>query len=340
MNNKSQKKERNDSADPAGRTNSKHKDTLFRCIFTFKKEWLLELYNAVNGTAYTNPDDITFTTIGDAVYIEMKNDISFLISEIMNFYEHQSTFNPNMPVRMLIYSGMVYSRYVEDKNNDFNLYGSRINKLPVPKCVCFYNGKTSKPDVSVLKLSDAFGPENKTEPDIEVKVTMLNINYGHNLKLMEACKPLQEYAWFVNEIRSNQSKQLNTETSIDRAIDTMPDDYRIKSYLLNNRAEVKRMCITEFNKQKFLYDCRREAEEERERADRAEAKARDAETKARDAETKARDAEAKLIKVEEEKISFIRNLMNNSHMSAEEAMKTMGINTDDFQKYTDILLQQ
>ena len=128
------------------------------------------------------------------------------------------------------------------------------------------------------------------------------INYGHNLKLMEACKPLQEYAWFVNEIRSNQSNQLNTETSIDRAIDTMPDDYRIKSYLLNNRAEVKRMCITEFNKQKFLYDCKREAEEERERADRAEAKARDAETKARDAETKARDAEAKLIKAEEEKI--------------------------------------
>ena len=100
------------------------------------------------------------------------------------------------------------------------------------------------------------------------------------------------------------------------------------------------MCITEFNKQKFLDDCRREAEEERERADRAEAKVRDAETKARDAETKARDAEAKLIKAEEEKISFIRNLMNNSHMSAEEAMKTMGINTDDFQKYTDILLQQ
>ena len=119
------------------------------------------------------------------------------------------------------------------------------------------------------------------------------INYGHNLKLMEACKPLQEYAWFVNEIRSNQSKQLNTETSIDRAIDTMPDDYRIKSYLLNNRAEVKRMCITEFNKQKFLYDCKREAEEERERAERAEAKARDAEAKARNAETKAKEAEEK-----------------------------------------------
>ena len=160
------------------------------------------------------------------------------------------------------------------------------------------------------------------------------INYGHNLKLMEACKPLKEYAWFVNEIRSNQSKQLNTETSIDRAIDTMPDDYRIKAYLLNNRAEVKRMCITEFNKQKFLDDCRREAEEERERADRAEAKARDAEAEAKNA--KAEAAEAKR-NAEEEKITFIRNLMKNAHMSAEEAMETIGISTDDFQKYSDIL---
>ena len=174
------------------------------------------------------------------------------------------------------------------------------------------------------------------------------INYGHNLKLMEACKPLQEYAWFVNEIRSNQSKQLNTETSIDRAIDTMPDDYRIKSYLLNNRAEVKRMCITEFNKQKFLYDCKREAEKERERADRAEAKARDAEekarnaeTKARDAETKARDAEAKARKEKfQSELSFVKILMGNTSMSAEEAMKTIGIKPDDFQKYADILLQQ
>ena len=167
------------------------------------------------------------------------------------------------------------------------------------------------------------------------------INYGHNLKLMEACKPLQEYAWFVNEIRSNQSNQLNTETSIDRAIDTMPDDYRIKAYLLNNRAEVKRMCITEFNKQKFLYDCRREAEEERERAERAEAKARDAETKARNAEAEAKNAKAEAAEArrnaEEEKITFIRNLMKNAHMSAEEAMETIGISTDDFQKYSDIL---
>ena len=167
------------------------------------------------------------------------------------------------------------------------------------------------------------------------------INYGHNLKLMKACKPLQEYAWFVNEIRSNQSKQLSAETSIDRAIDTMPDDYRIKAYLLNNRAEVKRMCITEFNKQKFLYDCKREAEEERERAERAEAKARDAETKARNAEAEAKNAKAEAAEArrnaEEEKITFIRNLMKNAHMSAEEAMETIGISTDDFQKYSDIL---
>ena len=94
------------------------------------------------------------------------------------------------------------------------------------------------------------------------------------------------------------------------------------------------MCITEFNKQKFLYDCRREAEEERERAERAEAKARDAEAEAKNAKAEAAEARRN---AEEEKITFIRNLMKNAHMSAEEAMETIGISTDDFQKYSDIL---
>ena len=101
------------------------------------------------------------------------------------------------------------------------------------------------------------------------------------------------------------------------------------------------MCITEFNKQKFLDDCRREAEEERERADRAEAKARDAEAKARNAETKAKEAEEKARKEKfQSELSFVKILMGNTNMSAEEAMKAIGIKPDDFQKYADILLQQ
>lgn len=81
--------------------NSKYKDTLFRMIFRDKKN-LLSLYNALNKTSYTNPDDMKITTLEDVIYVGMKNDVSFLFSSIMNLFEHQSTFNPNMPVRGLL----------------------------------------------------------------------------------------------------------------------------------------------------------------------------------------------------------------------------------------------
>ena len=78
-----------------------YKDRLFKFIFgnPDNKQWTLSLYNAMNGTDYTDPDGIRFNTIGDAVYMGMKNDVSFIICFEMNLWEHQSSFNPNMPMR-------------------------------------------------------------------------------------------------------------------------------------------------------------------------------------------------------------------------------------------------
>ena len=145
-------------------TNQKSKDRLFRFIFARaeNREWTLSLYNAVNGSKYTDPEAIQVTTIEDAVYMSMKNDLSFLIADTMNFYEHQSTVNPNMPVRMLIYAGMVYSKYVEDKSNRINLYGSRQQMLPVPKLVCFYNGVREQPDRDGIAVKFSFPGRSRT----------------------------------------------------------------------------------------------------------------------------------------------------------------------------------
>ena len=95
--------------------NREHKDRLFISLFgsAERKENTLELYNAVNGTHYDNPDDITIYTIEDALYMGMKNDVAFLISCHMNLYEHQSTPNPNMPVRGLLYLAKLYDKYIE-----------------------------------------------------------------------------------------------------------------------------------------------------------------------------------------------------------------------------------
>ena len=117
----------------------------------------------------------------------------------MNLWEHQSTYNPNMPMRFFFYAAKLYEKFIA--NSDYYPYSSTLQPLPRPKCVCFYNGIAKQPECKELRLSDAFNGDG----DIEVKVTMLNINYGKNQALMEACEPLKEYAWLVDAIRRYQA---------------------------------------------------------------------------------------------------------------------------------------
>ena len=107
--------------------NREYRDRLFKFIFgnPEKKEWTLSLYNAVNGSHYTDAKAIILNTIDDVLYISMKNDVSFLIGDTLNLYEQQSTFNPNMPMRFLIYAGMLYGKYIQT-NEDFGLYSPRL----------------------------------------------------------------------------------------------------------------------------------------------------------------------------------------------------------------------
>jgi hypothetical protein len=178
-----------------------YKDRLFKFIFgnPDNRQWTLSLYNAMNGTDYTDPDGIRFNTIGDAVYMGMKNDVSFIICFEMNLWEHQSKFNPNMPMRFFLYAGRLYEKYITTSN--YYQYSSSLQPVPRPVCVCFYNGTQEQPEKQVLKLSDAYDGEG----DIEVRVTMLNINYGKNQQLMDACKPLKEYAWLVYALLLKES---------------------------------------------------------------------------------------------------------------------------------------
>lgn len=241
--------------------NNEHKDRLFCFLFGSEsnKEWTLSLYNAVNGTSYTDPDEIEFTTIEDVVYMGMKNDLSFTLFSVMNIYEQQSTYNPNMPVRQLIYAGKLYNKYIQ--RNKWNLYGKKMIPLPIPKLVTFYNGIEGKED-EVLKLSDAFGADKEAvEPDIEVRVRMVNINYGKNQGILGACRPLSEYAWLVEQIRRNRAG-MEIEEAVDKAIRDMPEDYEIRPFLVGHRAEVRDMCITEYNEAETMQMIREEGREE------------------------------------------------------------------------------
>lgn len=189
---------------------------------------------------------IRFNTLEDVLYLDMRNDTSFLISDIMSVYEHQSSFNPNMPLRLLGYVEKLYSGYIS--RNKLNKYGEKLIMLPVPKLIVFYNGTTDKDDEVILKLTDSFEESVREYSDIEVRVRMLNVNYGRNKKLMDRCKPLAEYSWFIEEIRQNQ-KQYDIAVAVKRAIESIPDDFKIKNFLLGHLKEVEGMLDTEYNEE-------------------------------------------------------------------------------------------
>ena len=272
-------------------------DRLFNFIFGREehKDWTLSLYNAVNGSHYTDPDLIEFNTVEDMLYMGMQNDTSFLISDIMSVYEHQSSYNPNMPLRMLGYTDELYAGYLT--KHRLNKYGSSQLKLPVPRLVVFYNGEEDTEDEVILRLSDSFPEGLRSESDLEVRVRMLNINFGRNKVLLETCRPLSEYAWFIRETREHRGT-FGIETAVDMALDAMPENYGIKEFLLIHKAEVCRMLARDYSEEEirelFMEDGRREGREEERKNTEAERRRADA------AETRADAAEAELRQLKEE----------------------------------------
>ena len=171
-----------------------YKDTLFRLLFQ-DRDRLLSLYNAVNGTSYASSEELTVVTLENAVYMNMKNDVAFLVDFQLNLYEHQSTWNPNMPLRNLFYAAREYQTLTRDQS----LYAPQLVKIPTPNFVVFYNGDKEIGDSCVLKISDSF--EHPTEdPGLELKVKVLKIAPGKNKELMDTCQTLKGKCKIIQRI--------------------------------------------------------------------------------------------------------------------------------------------
>ena len=227
------------------RANIKFKDRLFRIVFGAEenKKHLIALYNALNGTDFGESETVEITTLDDAIYIRMKNDISFIIASDLSLYEQQSTFNPNMPLRGFLYHAHLYEHYV--KKMECDIYGQTLIKIPNPKYVVFYNGLNEKEDRIDLKLSDAFIKPGSGN-DFEWTATMLNINQGHNKELMEKCAPLGEYSDFIALVRRHQ-ESLSFDEAVDKAVTDAQAWPCIGPYLSKNRNEVRDVLLTEFD---------------------------------------------------------------------------------------------
>ena len=224
------------------RANKKYKDTVFRMLFS-DRENLLSLYNAINGTTYENPEALEIVTLENAIYMGMKNDLAFILETNIYLYEHQSTLNPNIPLRDLFYISIEYQKYI----NNRSLYSSTLQKIPAPKFMVFYNGTDEVEDRVELKLSSAY-EHLSGEPDLELKVLMLNVNEGHNKELMEQCQTLKEYAQYVNCVR-RYAKKFELADAVEQAVDECIHKNILSEFLRKNKAEVIAMSIFEYDKE-------------------------------------------------------------------------------------------
>ena len=235
-----------------------YKDRLYKMIFNDKSE-LLKLYNAINGTHYDDPAMLTITTLENAIYMTMENDLSFIIDMRLALYEQQSTVNPNLPLRFLMYITDIYSAYTKD----MNIYGSKKVQIPLPSFVIFYNGVKSQPDRTEFLLSELFHPTTD-QPALELKAVMLNINKGHNQELMNACHTLRDYSEYVARIRTYSAEMPLTD-AVEKAITECIHENILRDFLLKNRAEAKAMSIYEYDEEKTLRMFREEGYEDGER---------------------------------------------------------------------------
>lgn len=219
-----------------------YKDTVFKMLYRDKRE-LLKLYNALNHTNYDNFEELEVCTLENAIFMNVKNDVSFLVNSVLNLYEQQSTVNPNMPLRDLIYVARQFEKYIRDKT----IYSSKRVQLPVPRFVVFYNGTNEQPEKKVMKLSEAFKKE-VADPDLELKVTLININPGHSKELLDRCQTLKEYSVYVDRVRRH-ARVMPIEAAVRHAVDECIQEGVLADFLKAQKAEVIAMSIFEYNEE-------------------------------------------------------------------------------------------
>ena len=221
--------------------NRQYKSSIFTMLFS-EKEQLLALYNAVNGTSYEDPGLLEINTLENAIYMAVKNDVSFLIDIRLHLYEHQSSWNPNMPLRDLFYVSDLYSEITRDAN----LFGSK------PRFLVFYNGTQEHSDRVLLRLSEMY-EKPETSPALELEVQVLNINSGHNEQLLDACRPLREYAAYTARVRRYANMEgLSLKEAVERAVTECIQEGILEEFLRKNRAEAMKVSIYEYDAEKHI----------------------------------------------------------------------------------------
>lgn len=300
--------------------NRLYKDRLFHMLFSDKAA-LLSLYNALNGTDYDNPDDLTITTLENAIYMGMHNDVSCILFSEINLYEQQASLCPNIAFRSLLYIADTLRGLTVD--ND--IYSSTIIPLPTPHFVTFYNGvDPMKEDEMILKLSDAY-EVSTDQPELELTVRVLNINSGHNEVLLESCSILKQYMQFVTKVRecidSLTAKTSATplpymdrlRVAISEAVDYCITQGILGDFFKKHRSEVIAVTLYEYSEEEHRRIQERDKSELKEQLAASETKLAEAETNLKQSESKLAEAETNLKQSESKLTQAIQNTIAMLH---------------------------
>jgi hypothetical protein len=228
-------------------TNRSYKDSVFSLLFN-DPETLRELYCALEGVTLPPDVPITINTLEGVLFMERVNDISFAVgNKLVVILEHQSTVNPNMPLRCLLYLARLYEKIIDNKD----VYKSKLVTIPRPECFVLYNGTADYPDQTMLKLSDAFADVKELgfegSADLELTVKVININKGHNEKLVRQCKKLDGYSDFIAKARECERELGSREEGVKAAVKYCVSRGILKEFLELHSSEVFNMLFTEWN---------------------------------------------------------------------------------------------
>lgn len=195
---------------------------------------------------YTDPDMLTIVTLDNAIYMNMKNDLAFLIDCTICMYEHQSTLSPNLPLRNLFYIAREYEKLTCDKT----LYSTRRILIPAPCFVVFYNGNRTDWTVRSSRLSESF-ITSQGSPNLELVVKEININLGTNDDTLAKCKPLFEYMQYVDKVRT-YAAFMSVAAAVDKAVMECIQEGILADFLLRYRSEAIQMSIFEFDEEREM----------------------------------------------------------------------------------------
>ena len=231
------------------KANRQFKDSVFRSIFN-DKEKLLELFNALVGTDYKDANAIKINTLEDVLFMDRKNDISFIIDDFLVLIEHQSTINEFMPARMSMYFHRLLEKItIEDSEKKYGERGTS-KKLPHPILIVLYNGKEDFPAVKTLKLSPLFVDKEGFEKVVDADVIVININKGVNPELESRCKTLADYITFIAKVREYEEEHPLNE-AMRLAIKYCIENNILREYLIEHSVEVMNMLTAEFNLEEY-----------------------------------------------------------------------------------------